>query len=119
MGDEGQEPETRGHRVYLIREALGTRRDAMPMPKFAKLIRETTGAVYDKSTLSRMETGERKVSLEDIEAIAPVDPLKRGKAWLAGWDKEDAAPRTPRQIPKLPFHRDQEQAPKRRKGKAS
>jgi hypothetical protein len=88
--DVGEEegPSTRGHRVYLIREALGTRRDPMPLPKFAELIKRTSGVSYDKSTLSRMETGERKVSLDDIEAIAPVDPLKRGKAWLAGWDEE-------------------------------
>lgn len=85
---EGEEHNTRGHRVYLIREALGTRREPMPLQRFADVIRETTGAVYDKATLSRMETGERKVSLEDIETIAQVDPLKRGKVWLAGWDDE-------------------------------
>lgn len=79
---------TRGERVYLIREALGTRRDPMPMERFAEIIARTSGAVYDKSTLSRMETGDRKVSIEDIEAIAPVDPLKRGKTWLAAWDDE-------------------------------
>ena len=81
--------ETRGERVYLIREALGTRRDPMPIPKFVELIHDTTGIVYDKSAISRMETGERKVSLEDIEVLAQVDPLKRGKVWLAGWDDEN------------------------------
>lgn len=86
VGEGEGQGETRGHRVYLIREALGTRRDPLPLPKFAELIQQTSGVVYDKSTLSRMETGERKVSLEDIEAIAPIDPLKRGKAWLAGWE---------------------------------
>lgn len=107
MGEQGQ---TRGYRVYLIREALGTRRDPLPLPKFAELIERASGVVYDKSTLSRMETGERKVSVEDIEAIAPVDPLKRGKAWLAGWDDEDnggsevaSEPVAPTELPRTPW----------------
>jgi transcriptional regulator with XRE-family HTH domain len=83
---EGEEPQTRGYRVYLIREALGTRRDPMPMQAFAELIAKVSGVSYDKSTLSRLETGERKLSLEDIDAIAPIDPLKRGRSWLAWGD---------------------------------
>ena len=87
MGEEGQ---TVGERVYLIREALGTRRDPMPLDRFAELIRDRTGFIYDKSTLSRMETGERKVSLEDVEVLAVVDPLERGRAWLAFGDQGES-----------------------------
>jgi hypothetical protein len=82
----GEKQGTVGERIYLIREALGTRRDPMPLDKLAELIERTTGAVYDKSILSRMETGERKVSLDDVAVLASVDPLKRGKAWLAWGD---------------------------------
>jgi len=100
------EGQTVGERIYLIREALGTRRDPMPLEEFARLIVTRTGASYDKSILSRMETGDRKVTLEDIEALAAVDPLKRGRSWLAfgegeGWQggKTSApGPRTPEAV---------------------
>ena len=83
-----REGETVGERIYLIREALGSRRDPMPLDKFAELIQTETGAVYDKSVLSRMETGDRKVTLEDVAALSQVDPLKRGRDWL-GWGDQD------------------------------
>lgn len=91
MTDEEQ-PDTRGHRIYLIREALGSRRKPLALEKFAKLIEETTGAVYDKSVLSRKEEGKIPVSIDDIDAIAPVDPLGRGKAWLACWTDRPTTP---------------------------
>lgn len=90
MGEEGQ---TVGERIYLIREALGTRRDPMPLEKFAELVAERTGVTYDKSMLSRMETGDRKVSLDDVAVLAQVDPKKRGREWLA-W----GPPRNPRPL---------------------
>lgn len=83
---EGQ-AQTIGDRIYLIREALQTRRDPLPLDKFAALIAATTGVVWDKSTLSRMETGDRKVLPEDVAVIAQVDPLKRGRSWLAWGDE--------------------------------
>jgi hypothetical protein len=85
---EDREGQTIGGRIYLIREALQTRRDPLPLDKFAALIAETTGVVWDKSTLSRMETGDRKVLPEDVAIIAQVDPLKRGRSWLA-WGDDD------------------------------
>jgi hypothetical protein len=89
-----QEQGTVGERIYLIREALGTRRDPMPLDKFAELIERATGAVYDKSILSRMETGERKVSLDEVAILASVDPLKRGRGWLA-WGEDSAGGASP------------------------
>jgi hypothetical protein len=87
----------------------------MSLQRFAELIQQTTGVVYDKATLSRMETGERKVSIEDIEAIAQVDPLKRGRAWLAVWDDEEGEQGAERQ-PDNPQHPPTEVIPRTRGG---
>lgn len=70
-------------RLFQIRLALGGGVRPMPFEEFAGLIRRETGASYDVSALSRMETGKRKVGLEDVEAIAKLDPHRRGAAWLA------------------------------------
>jgi transcriptional regulator with XRE-family HTH domain len=38
---------------------------------------------YDGSKISRMESGERKISLEDGALLTLIDPEDRGVAWLA------------------------------------
>lgn len=76
-----------GDRILLIRQALGSVRDPLALEKLSKLVRDQTGHFIDKSELSRMERGKQGVSLADIDALARVDPLKRGKTWLAWGDE--------------------------------
>lgn len=76
--------------MYLIRLALGDGvKNPLPLIEFAALIKKRRRVTYDPSAISRMENGERKVTVEDIETIAPLDPKQRGRPWLAGWDDDD------------------------------
>ena len=76
--------ESVGQRVYLVRLALGDGvRDAMPMRQFADLLHIVSGETYSASTISDIETGKRRVTLEDVATIAATDPLHRGREWLA------------------------------------
>jgi hypothetical protein len=80
---------TPGQRVYLIRLAHGDGvKNPMPLAEFVALVKKRRGARYDASAISRMENGTRKVTLEDIDVLAPMDPLRRGKAWLACWEDD-------------------------------
>jgi hypothetical protein len=84
--------DTPGKRVYLIRLALGDGlRSPMPMAEFAALLTERTGATYDSSMISKIENEMRKVSLDDADRIASVDPRRRGREWLA-WGDAQATP---------------------------
>lgn len=82
------EADTPGKRVYLIRLALGDGlRSPLSMEEFAALITERTGVAYNSSTISKIENGGRRVTLEDVGRIAVVDPRQRGREWL-GWGDE-------------------------------
>ncbi len=95
---------TPGQRVYLIRLAHGDGvKNPMPLAEFVALVKKRRGVTYDASAVSRMENGTRKVTLEDIDVLAPLDPLKRGKMWLAGWD--ESQPRIPDGVTLTPVHR--------------
>lgn len=113
---------TVGQRVYLVRLACGDGvRKAEPMREFAERLSDE-GRPFYASRISDIENDNSQPTLEEVDRIAAVDPLNRGRDWLgwgAGETDGQSGYTTPRQIPKLPFHRDQEQAPKRRKGKAS
>jgi transcriptional regulator with XRE-family HTH domain len=75
-----QEATTVGQRVYLVRLACGDGvRKAMPMREFAEM------AGFHTSRISDIENDKSKPGLEEVEALAAVDPLKRGPSWLAGW----------------------------------
>lgn len=88
-----------GVRVYLIRLALGDGvKNPMRIKDFVALVKERTGVSYDPSAISRTENGERDLALDDVPPIAAVDPLKRGRTWLAWGDaNEDAALRPNRE----------------------
>ena len=74
---------TVGQRVYLVRLACGDGvRKAMPMREFAQLVG------LHLSRISDIENGKSKPGLDEVERLADGDPLKRGKAWLAGWDED-------------------------------
>lgn len=78
-------------RVYAIRLALGDGwKNPLPMADFAELLNAPGRPRYDSSVISRIENGERKLSLTDVEALAAIDPHRRGKLWLAWGEVEDA-----------------------------
>lgn len=84
-----------GQRVYLIRLALGDGfKNPMPQQEFSDYLRER-GTALDKGDVSRLENGLREqLPLHLLEAIAAVDPLKRGVLWLGwGWDPEAQDPK--------------------------
>jgi len=79
-------PETIGERLFKIREACGdSRRDPETLDDFAERVRKKTGKAYNPVTLSLLERMKRKWQVVDVEAFAAVDPLNRGRLWLAGW----------------------------------
>lgn len=75
-------------RVRRIREDLGLRQY-----QFAKLVTRRTDRRCSKTTISRIESGKQPVQIRDVEAFAAVDPLNRGKAWLAFGGVPMSAPR--------------------------
>lgn len=77
--------QTLGDRIALIRQTppLGTVREPMSLRDFAVLVQERTGLRLDKDKLSRIERGVQPLDTNAAAAIASVDPLKRGAAWLA------------------------------------
>lgn len=82
---------TFGERLFDIRARLGDGpRKPLPFRELDDMIFGKTGRRIHASELSRMETGKRLPLLQDVEAIAAVDPEGRGRAWLAwGADGED------------------------------
>lgn len=72
-------------RAYAIRLACGDGwKTPMPMAEFAALVKsKTRGVSFDAAKVSRIESGDQKMALSDIEAMAKIDPKKRGPAWLA------------------------------------
>lgn len=93
--DSGQETDSAGYRVYLVRRALGPDpRHEMPQRQFADVLNAKAkelkkGSRFDSSIVTRLEKNERRLQLDEVEVIAAVDPLGRSRAWLA-WG--DAAP---------------------------
>lgn len=84
-----QEPQTVAERVYEIRRALGPdRRTPLSQTEFAKranaiAARHGLKSNYDTSHISKIETGIRAVSIEEIPVFAALDPKGRGESWLA------------------------------------
>lgn len=77
-------------RLLAIRRALNTDRNPLPLAEFEARILEVTGERISRETLRQLELGNRVPDLRTVEAIAAVDPLARGRAWLAwGADGED------------------------------
>lgn len=76
--------ESIGERIYSIRRALGPdARTELSLRAFAAMLTESSGKTYYDSELSKMERGVRGVSIEDVANIAALDPLMRGREWLA------------------------------------
>jgi hypothetical protein len=84
--------ETPGQRLYRIRLACGDGvRNAESLKAFAARVRRKTKQSYSAMTLSLLERMEQNWKLADVEAFAAVDPLHRGRVWLAGWEEALAA----------------------------
>jgi hypothetical protein len=81
--------DTPGKRAYLIRLACGDGfKSPEPMAAFAvRLTRQKRGG-WDSAKVSRVENGERKMTLDDVETYVRVDPLKRSRGWLAFGEAE-------------------------------
>jgi hypothetical protein len=70
----------RGQRVRAIRDALGEDQDVFAR----RLLRALPGTLaYDRAVVSKIETGGRKVTFEEVLVISSWDPAKQGPAWLA------------------------------------
>lgn len=77
-------------RLLMIRRALQSERKPLAYPELETLILERTGKKISRETLRQLEIGNRVPDLSVVEAIAAVDPLQRGRVWLAwGADGED------------------------------
>lgn len=79
------EQDTPEKRAYAIRLLCGDGwKTPMPMAEFAALVKsKTRGIPFDSAKVSRIESGDQKLSLADVTALAKVDPKKRGPAWIA------------------------------------
>lgn len=76
-------------RIYSIRLALGDGvRTPLSLARFSALIYSHTQVHYDPTTLSLLERGRRRVTLDDVGALARVDPRNRGRCWLAFGEAE-------------------------------
>lgn len=71
-------PSEVGARLKSVRVALG-----LSQLEFIALLWEKLGYELRQSELSRIESGKQAATLEDFTAFAAVDPLQRGRAWLA------------------------------------
>ena len=74
--------ETVGDRLALIRQAIGT----IAKPISLEALGELVG--FDKHKMSRIANESQEMKKSDAEALASVDPLKRGPAWLMFGDEE-------------------------------
>ena len=69
--------ESVGERIALIRVAIGgSVRDQISQDQLGELVG------WDKYKVSRVERGAQPLSREDAIALANVDPLRRGPAWV-------------------------------------
>lgn len=77
-----------GPRVYAIRLALGDGvRKALPLRELERLLAERGHRIH-ASELSKIEQGLRALSTDEVAVLAGLDPLRRGRSWLA-WGEED------------------------------
>lgn len=77
-------------RLRAIREATGLTQEQFR----AVLVR--AGLDLSQSQLSRLENGLETPSLDELAAYAAVDPLKRGRLWVAwGDDAKEGRAATP------------------------
>jgi hypothetical protein len=82
-----------GARLFKIRAAWGRgEREPETLEAFADRVKRLTGVDYNPVTLSTLERGKRRWLVSDVATFALVDPHKRGRAWLAGFDLPEEQP---------------------------
>lgn len=85
MAEDADEEGTVGARLLLIREALRSRRSPLSLRELAARLNAQEGVDdFDATKLSLVERGERRVTLDEVAALARIDPLRRGRLWV-GW----------------------------------
>lgn len=84
---------TTGHRVFLVRQALGpSPRRPLSQEAFAQLLSGQPGARrYYGPEVSLWEQDKKDLTRDDIAVVASVDPLQRGKLWV-GWGEDEKSP---------------------------
>lgn len=72
-------------RLKAVREATG-----LTQLRFLPRLNQAAAALgvreYSQSTLSKLESGAQGASFDDVKVFAAVDPLQRGKLWIA-WEE--------------------------------
>lgn len=82
----------RGQRIKAVRDARNE-----TQPQFAAALQAVSGERYDASEVSRLESGNRVATWDDVRAIAALDPKQRGRDWL-GWDVASSSAPIPLEI---------------------
>jgi transcriptional regulator with XRE-family HTH domain len=92
--------ETVDQRLKAVREATGLTQVQF-IPRLNQAAEKLGVRPYAQSVLSRLENGGQQATFDDIAVYATVDPLHRGKLWLAWGEADDATLEKPhvRDIP--------------------
>jgi hypothetical protein len=85
--------ETVGDRIREIRSQHDEKQPAFAARLTAAARKLGVKANYDNTMVSKMETGRRDVTLDDVAVLASIDKLQRGKLWL-GWGENGAVATT-------------------------
>jgi len=95
---EARRRRAEGDRVRAVREAYGELQ-----PAFAARLNAAARHLgmnwlnYTNFIVSRLETGDRMMFLDDAVVIASVDPEQRGRVWVAWDDEREVIAQTPAQ----------------------
>lgn len=108
--------DARAERLKQVREATGLTQLQF-LPRLNGAASALGAKDYSQSTLSKLETGAQDASFVDVSVFATVDPLGRGKLWLAWGDAEDATLARPKAGPSVIKSPSKEQLAKRAVGK--
>lgn len=72
----------RGERVKEIRDALELTQDGFADVLTRRLAHYGVAGVYNRSKVSKMESGERKLTVEEAVVLIELDPEDRPGVWL-------------------------------------
>lgn len=81
----------RGGRVASIREALDMTGEAFAKELSARMKAMGVPKRYDKGKVSLIESGTRKLTVEEAVIIADLDPRARGAVWLVFGERRRGA----------------------------
>lgn len=89
--------DTVGARIFAVRSVMprGDRLAVMSREAFAALVAKRLGVGVSTGALADWEKGRTEPSLAVLTAVAALDPLQRGRAWLAFGEEPRAAAAAP------------------------